>query len=697
MKCPIKETIAKSSKLFDDVLKQDNWDKKVDKLFEIAGKLTDDASVKIAQKNPQIAKILSLSKYGREINNILDDFTKTKMGIYAHAKRVRDNLSQLNKDESKLLFKAMDGEIESKDLPDYLKQTYATYRKIIDDNATDLVKAGALSEDKKLSNYIKRYYEKHLKENEKTKKLLFDEFKARKDLTYDQRVGLKMIEDSSFAISKTIAEQKVQLLRANILKTFADRYAGDKMADGLVRISDETVGGGIKKYGALAGKYVPEDIANAVKEADLISGEIKKFNHWYYKLIDHIKVNVTVKNPFTHLYNFGSNFMLSYLHGDLKYLAKTLNMLATDKKAFDKLVNEANGVGLNSMLNDLEGIKDLKVEKRDGIFWNLARLAYFSEGSKTGDAIRKAYDWEDKFFKLARYKKNIDAGMSPKEAMKDAQYAYVDYSTHFNGTLRWLDKSGIMPFLHYSVKSSPMVLKTIMKNPGKFMLLQAGLVGFGASSFFGDNEKENLFKPSWADSNKFPNVFGIKSFMDLGNGWYLNSGRLVPGFRFDGFDKLELSGGFAKGIWNVLAEGKSTLGYSFEKEDDGIPKKMYKRIAELTRNYLPPLTFGRYGQDVFKSTVHSVAPDFIDAPKSYNKKDDASVGEILSKGVGFRKFQEQKEAQQQANKLKKEYKKSVEERDYNKQRDIKNKLEEYKKYSRAKNIKLNLSLEKERR
>ena len=57
---------------------------------------------------------------------------------------------------------------------------------------------------------------------------------------------------------------------------------------------------------------------------------------------------------------------------------------------------------------------------------------------------------EDKVFKIARFKKNLEliakekgfdiddfskfSADELKAAMKDAQYSYVDYSTHFNGT-----------------------------------------------------------------------------------------------------------------------------------------------------------------------------------------------------------------------------------------------------------------------
>ena len=184
--------------------------------------------------------------------------------------------------------------------------------------------------------------------------------------------------------------------------------------------------------------------------------------------------------------------------------------------------------------------------------------------------------------------------------MKDAQYSYVDYSTHFNGTLKMLDKTGVQPFFHYAVKSTPMVLKAALKRPDRFLMMQAVLAFFGGSAWLGaDNERDNLAKPEWAESGVLANLVGVKSWMRVGNtNWYFNSGRLVPGFRFDGFDKLEFNGGFPVGIWNI-ANGKSTLGYKIESDDDPNAVKITKRLLELTKSYFPPLSpLGRYGQQL---------------------------------------------------------------------------------------------------
>ena len=441
-------------------------------------------------------------------------------------------------------------------------------------------------------------------------------------------------------------------------------------------MSDESAGGGIKKYGALAGKYVPEDVAKALAEAEMLGREMAKFNNMYFKLIDHIKVNVTVKNPFTHLYNFGSNMALAFLHGDFNEAMKTTAAWMRGDKQFKRWETLANSLGLDSHLSDLEGlVKPLQSEAKDGILTWALKEAYMAEGSYLGEKARYFYSMEDKVFKIARFKKNLemiakDKGFDVndfskfssdelKAAMKDAQYSYVDYSTHFNGTLKMLDKTGVQLFLHYTVKSTPMVVKAALKRPDRFLMMQAVLAFFGGSAWLGaDNENDNLAKPEWAESGVLPNLVGVKSWMELFNtGWYFNSGRLVPGFRFDGFDKLEFSGGFVAGALNI-ANGKSTLGYKIESDDDPNAVKMTKRLLELTKSYFPPLSpLGRYGQQLGAQGVADITGANI-APKDYNKE-ELGFGGIIARGAGVRRFNKEKEYGKELKKARKEYEQFV--------------------------------------
>lgn len=678
-KCPLKEIQKRSNKLLD------RWALKVDDAFDKASEKLDETAKWIDENIPFAGELLSIREHGKEIDELLGEYHRTTAAIYTQAGQFKEYLGKLSLENRKAMFKALDGEMDPEELAEHVRPLYEKVRKTIDDGAQALVDAGALESKNVIKDYIKHYYKKHMdeaKENSRIAKALRQsKFFARKQMSWEQKQLRQIEDDAAFAVTNTILEQKKQLLKAQTLKLFADKFAKDtppEGAEGLkwVRMSDESAGGGIKKYGALAGKYVPEDVAKALAEAEMLGREMAKFNNMYFKLIDHIKVNVTVKNPFTHLYNFGSNMALAFLHGDFNEAMKTTAAWMRGDKQFKRWETLANSLGLDSHLSDLEGlVKPLQSEAKDGILTRALKEAYMAEGSWSGEKARYFYSMEDKVFKIARFKKNLeiiakDKGFDVndfskfssdelKAAMKDAQYSYVDYSTHFNGTLKMLDKTGVQPFLHYTVKSTPMVVKAALKRPDRFLMMQAVLAFFGGSAWLGaDNERDNLAKPEWAESGVLPNLVGVKSWMELFNtGWYFNSGRLVPGFRFDGFDKLEFNGGFVGGAINI-ASGKSTLGYKIESDDDSNAVKMTKRLLELTKSYFPPLSpLGRYGQQLGAQGVADITGADI-APKDYNKE-ELGFGGIIARGAGVRRFNKEKEYGKELKKARKEYEQFV--------------------------------------
>lgn len=640
-----------------------------DHVENIAGKV--DKRVSPILTGGKVKRLITVDEVTKKIAEITNDFYIGRTQIHEQASSIKNFLdNKISESDSKLLHRSLTGDMNTALLPEHLRSTYKKIRTLIDANAKKLVEAGALKEEHLIKDYLKRYYEKYKDEKGLVDKMYFSQkFKKRQNLTYDERIALEMLEDANFVVPKTLAEQRIQLLQAQTLKNVADEFGSDIPLDGFVRMSDETNGGGIYKYGALAGKWVPKDVADAVRGAGIVKENLGILEQAIYPLIDHIKVNVTVKNPFTHLYNIGSNFMLAFLHGDMKVLSEVLYMATNDKKKFNYLVQKANKYGLNSYLGQMEKIEPFS-NKNEHMLITIAKNAYLSKGSKLGDMARKMYDWEDKIFKLAAFHKHLKNGVDEKTAFRLAQEAYVDYSTPLPVLVRVLDKSGLSPFLHYSYKATPMVFKVIAKNPLRFAMLQAGLMGAGASAWFGDNKKENLFKPKWAESGLLPNVMGVKSWFEIKDGWYLNAGRLVPGIRFDGFDTWEFAGGFVRGGLNILA-GKTPLGYSIGNKYDSTSMKVTKRALEMAKNYLPPITFGRYGQQfIGKVTGLNKPQNYYNEPLGYI--------EMGARGIGIRHFNKEKEVKSRLRALKNTYK-----YEYKKAKSVKEKREAKRRYNEA--------------
>lgn len=387
-KCPLRELKKKQGGLLNKL------DSFVDDAFEKVEGGYDKFANWADENIPYAGTVLDVRKFGKEVDELLQANTRTRSAIYAQAAQFKEYFGNLSVSDRKTLFKALDGELgkdgleelagESvvaterivESLPEHLRGLYTKVRQAIDNGANALVEAGALDKDNVITHYIKHYYKKHLEEaqgNAKIAKALSQsKFFKRKDLTWEQKQLLEIEDDAAFAITNTILEQKLQLQKANLLKEFADKFGKDSIQEGAfsgewVRVSDESVGGGVKKYGALAGKYVPKEIHTALKEAEVFGREMARYNHFYFKIIDHIKVNVTVKNPFTHLYNFGSNMSLAFLHGDFLESMKMFGKAMSRDAEFKKWEKFADSLGLDSHLNDLEGvIKPLKGDVQKG-------------------------------------------------------------------------------------------------------------------------------------------------------------------------------------------------------------------------------------------------------------------------------------------------------------------------------------------
>jgi hypothetical protein len=529
-------------------------------------------------------------------------------------------------------------------LGDGLLEVYADVRATIDHNANELVDLGILSEDEKIRDYVKRYYQEYVQDQKTFQTNIgINKMFQRNKRGYDEAVEQGLVEDAGFTIANTIAEQNILIQKAKVLKKLADEFGMDDfdfdnglVPDDYAKLSNETVKAGVKKWGALSGMYIPKELKKELIQARMMETELSQAMNNIYAVVDHIKVNVTVKNPATHLYNFASNLMLSFLNGDFLEVGKTLYLRATNPTEFKKLLDKANQYGLNSHLDDMEKphLELLpKTKKKVGIVQTMFKELYMAENTKTGNFARKLYDWEDKIFKLSSFKKNLDAGMDEKTAFKKATEVYVDYSTPLPSALKFVDKGGFMPFLHYQYKATPAVAKTMLKHPMRTAILATGIATIGGLKQ--QDEDDKYLKPEWA-RDKF-NMFDAKEWVRMGDGTYWNFGRMIPGTKLD----MGVDFGFWGGMYNILNE-KTPQGYNITRATDNENDVMTKQLLTTMENYLPSLTYGRYMQRV--AGVGLGEAGVIEKPLNRVTNKPDTIGDIASRAVGVREFDESAEA-----------------------------------------------------
>ncbi|MBR2148390.1 MAG: hypothetical protein IJ965_03020, partial [Campylobacter sp.] len=667
------------------------WEKRVDEAFEWAYKNIYAKGVKSGIKGAEFAgrafgsqetgakiqrgleKTFALQDEIGALNRLKSAYLRNSAVARVEAMKVYESLVKLKIDERVALFRMLDGQEVEPNLAGKLRPTYQKLRDKIDERAELLIKLGMLKGQNAKENYIKYSYSQYYdKKDVASKGFSIGKLKARnEDLSYEDRVKLGLIEDAAIAVTQTLNSQNNQIQKAILLKSLADEYAIDQPKDGYVKVSDESVGGGVKKYGALAGKYVPSVIYDDLQNAGVVSSIFDAIRP-YTDIIDHIKVNLTVKNPATHGYNVLSNSVLAFLHGDIKANLDLIKLLATNKKEFDELLAKAEAMGLDTASDDIEmrnllmandEVAKEATKNQNPLGYYIAKAwqnIYLTQNSTTGKAARKAYEWEDKWFKLARFKKNLDAGLSDEAAFADANSAYVDYSSHFNPTLRLLDKTGVLPFFHFAVKSSIVVTKAAIKNPAKFAMLQAALISSGASSlpYWLDDElkdKENAKLPNWAQSHYLPNLFGVKNQVQVGeSGLYFNAARAMAGFRLSSIDDITGGGGLVGGLLDIL-RGRDSWGNEMVGKHDPAIKQLTARLDAFSKQFLPSITLGRYGRQGLAIATGNNPKNAYDEPMG--------LGELAGRFVGLRMINEKKELRSAAINAKNRYKKAKDKED----------------------------------
>ena len=611
-------------------------------------------------KNIKNTRWFTVTQLHKDTNKSLNQYNINKAVMYEDInEQIEKPLEKLSKQNSKDLVKALNGDMKPDKLNTELKKIYKNFRDTIDQNADKLINLGVLDKKDKIENYIKRYYEEHLEMVDASSGINLGKLKKRKDIDYDKRVEIGMIEDASFVIANTIAEQNTLIEKATLLKKLDEQFSAkkDNIPDNYVQIPSYESKKGLKSFGALGGKYVPQELKTALDESRIIEQEKLDLQNMLYAMTDHLKVNLTVKNPVTHLYNIGSNLLLSFLNKDLTEVSKLLYMRVYNPTEFKALVKEANQYGLNSQLDDMEkpqiSLRKLSdnfmdkdaeyFDKNKGAYKSAKELSvnviqtifkelYLSAESKTGKTARDLYDWEDKIFKLAAYKKNKAKGLDNETAFKEANDVYVDYTTPLPAGIRFLDKSGLMPFLHYQYKATPATLKVMLKNPLRTLLLGSGIATLGALRW--QDEDDRYLKPHWA-KDKLINMFGAKEWTRVGNGYYFNSGRLIPGTKLD----FEIGGFIKSGL--LILDGKTPLGYSISKKYDDTMTRYANTTLVAMENFLPPVTFGRYGQRFTKIGLGEA--NIIEPPQNRITKQPDTVKDTALRALGVREFNEDKE------------------------------------------------------
>ena len=395
-----------------------------------------------------------------------------------------------------------------------------------------------------------------------------DVLTIRWQLTKQERIALGQIENASLAMAETGRLLSGNLGRTHYYNQIAKSgYAIDRPSrariqkENLIKIPDTVIPKTANKkvYGNLAGKFLPEEIAdNIVRTHNYITKKPGDFYKRYRSLNQLWKVSKTAFNPTVHINNSLSNVIL-YDAMDGKDMFKNLRaghnaLMAAGRNQQSELYTIAknyNVLDSDLVTQELKEItKILKTDPYSGlkasddefnqavsigsIMFKNAKNSLF--GFKTAaDSMLKLYRYEDQVFRMALLRDRLAKGFSVEKAAADAKRSFVDYD--INAPLINTMRNSVTPFLAYTYRIVPLLGETAVLRPWKFakyMALGYGLNAAGGYFAGGDEEAERALFPKGKEGTifglpGFPNK-SIKTPININDKpVYLDITRFVPG------------------------------------------------------------------------------------------------------------------------------------------------------------------------
>lgn len=376
-----------------------------------------------------------------------------------------------------------------------------------------------------------------------------------RDFTKEERVKMGEIDEARYAIAKTLQRmihdvevgKYLRWLSRNHARNEGEPFAGtivpasERYLDSFkphewVRVPDATIAGtnGVKKYGALAGKYLPGPIWNDLRQ--VVGGRFMPLGQTYHDILRLWKTSKTALSPAVHMNNVMANAIMADWHDvSAGHVAKALRIVlgasARDGRGvLGRAGNAAGGLGIadrevareiltryensggaiggwvtqeiadeqlapivDALRRELATTATAAAPAEIGVYAALqhALHARFPLAWQAFKASRPAsavatdaknlidlYQAEDDVFRLAAWLKAKEGGASDADAGKVARRSFLDYSIN----APWVQamRSTAFPFISFSYRAVPMLLETAAKRPHKILKLMMVLGAINA-------------------------------------------------------------------------------------------------------------------------------------------------------------------------------------------------------------------------
>lgn len=412
------------------------------------------------------------------------------------------------------------------------------------------------------------------------------------DLSPEKMKELGQIDNPAYLLFKSAVDLTRDVENAKLFKTVGERFGTDVAQAGFTKLPTGV------RLGSLSGKYIPDHMALYMKE--IIEPAKNTFTK---QLVGNFKFFKVVMNPGTHARNVVSNKILNYWKLGMNPLDP--RVIATDieagreiLKGSGKWITEARPLGYNLNTFASAEMKGL-LDSPEAMGWG---KSLGSKWGKVKKSLGDIYQSEENHAKLSSYIFQRKKGLAPEDAWKAAESATFNYAqvTPFVRKLR--ESLFGFPFITFTVKSTPVALETIAKNPGRVSVIGKIKQNIEKLADLEETDRERANEPSWVKDGfyiKLPmkdqhgrsayfDLTYILPFGDLMSGSFLERGQDMK----TGLPKSRINTLLDKSpfIQTVTAIGKNEnfQGNSIWKKSDSSDQQLKDLMNFLTKTISPP-------------------------------------------------------------------------------------------------------------
>lgn len=506
----------------------------------------------------------------------------------------------LKRDETGRFIRTPLSELEKVLKPEEFEPVAKLYN-TIDNLGKEAVDLGLLSKSKfeeNIGEYIKNAYTEY---ETATKKNIFGftrtgikGIKNRLEgLTPEEMAKLGQIDNPAYLLFKSAFDLTKDVENAKLFRAVSDKFATNTAQEGFTKLPE-----GIR-LGQLSGKYIPNNMADYLKE--IIEPAEKTIAK---NLVANFKFFKVVMNPGTHARNIVSNKILNYWKLginplDPRAIRNDAIALGEIAKGTGKWSDEARPLGYNLNTFASQEMKTL-LDSPEASIMNKTGNLWKTTKQKLGDI----YQAEENHAKLSAYIWNrTTKKLNPEDAWKAAESATFNYAqvTPFIRKLR--ESLFGFPFITFTVKSTPVVLETLLKNPNRVSVIGKIKNSIENLSDIKTTDKERASEPSWVRDGfyiKLPikDKEGRSSYFDLT--YILPFGDLISGNFFErgqdlqtGLPESQVTSAMKKSpfiqLVRDIGRNENFYGNSIWKESDPSEKQLKDLMTYLTKTMAPPL------------------------------------------------------------------------------------------------------------